>query len=34
MQSEKIRRMGPYAEATETLGMGTSAVAMAIRKEE
>jgi len=26
--------MGPYGEATETLGVGTSAIAMAISKEE
>jgi len=26
--------MGPYAEATETVGMDTSAIAMAIKKEE
>jgi hypothetical protein len=27
-------RMEPNAEATETVGMGTSAIAMAIRKKE
>jgi len=27
-------RMGSYAEATEAVGMGTSAIAMAISKEE
>lgn len=33
-ESEEMGRMGPYAEATETLGIGTSAVALAIRKDE
>ena len=34
MESEKMGRMGPYTEATEAVGMGTLAIAMAIRKAE
>ena len=33
-ESEKMGRMRPNAEATVAAGMGTSAVAMAISKEE
>jgi hypothetical protein len=34
MESEGMGRRGPYGEATETVGMGTSAIAMTIGKEE
>jgi len=34
MESEKISRMGSYTEATEAVGMGISAIAMVMGKEE